>query len=164
MDIFISDLNQICNRLDDIDAMRTKLRSTELARYLSFKSPTRALQFLVAHATANDCAPKFKYTSISHRKNIVIVAASNTPVGIDIEDTSISRDFESLSQLMEISHPRTPTDFYRNFTRTEAMYKIAPAIANKILFYTMGRFIICVATIGTPNIRWHTTGTIPKQA
>lgn len=160
MNIYISDLNTICNKSD----LLAKLTAPELNKYNSFKREKRANQFLVAHALKNDIATDFQYTSISHSDNIVLVAASNTPIGVDIEKIDTKRDFKSMAKIIGFENIKTVTDFYKAFTYYESQYKMRPYTATNKQFYKIDDYIICIASC-TDDIlpHWFGVRKIPEQ-
>ena len=157
MNIYITDLTTICNH----DDLVNKLSPQDLLRYKSFKRPLRATQFLVAHAIKNEICGQFEYVSVAHKDNFVIVAASHTPIGIDIENTSKHRDFNSLGGFMRFSNIKTADDFYRAFTKYEAEYK---ANTTQLCphFYKLKDYMICVVS-NDQDVIWINPTLIPKQ-
>ncbi|MBO4480805.1 MAG: hypothetical protein J5742_04290 [Alphaproteobacteria bacterium] len=159
MQVYITDLTQICN----YDDLVNKLPYVDMVRYKSFTRGLRAKQFLIAHSIKNKIANKFKYISIAHKDNIIIVGASNKPIGIDIEDTSIKRDFDSLANFMGFSQIKNQNDFYRAFTASEAHYKSSlPIDKSQEKFYKLNKYMICIVS-DTENIQWINTNLIPEQ-
>ena len=158
MDIYISNLTDICNKTD----LLAKLTREQCARYLSFARQSRADQFLVAHSIANDLEKQFKYISISHKDNWVVVAASNNPVGIDIENTAKQRKFANMADFMGVDSINAPGAFYRMFTGAEAQYKMQPTTARIKRFYKLGDYMICIAT-GGDEILPRFIGATPEQ-
>ena len=160
MHIYLSDLTKIYNTND----LLSKINADEYKKYLSFHRKIRANQFLVAHAIKNDICNKFKYISISHKDNLVVVAASDYPIGIDIEKISEKRDWKLMAEFMGIKNIDSCMDFYKQFTLAEARFKMGNAsIVNK-MFYKTGEYIICVAS-GHKNLhpKWHSPELIPEQ-
>ena len=140
------------------------LSPAEVAKYKSFKREIRANQFLVAHAIANKIKSKFNYISIAHKDNFVIVAGSNMPLGADIENTEIARDFHTMAKLMDFRDIKTLNDFYRAFTSYEARYKMRPYEPVQETFYKIKAHLICIASIekfSTPM--WDGSTITPKQ-
>lgn len=158
MNIYISDLTSVCNNDDLIN----KLSVGDLARYKSFLRPVRANQFLVAHTIKNEIADKFQYISIAHKNNFVIVAGSNSPIGVDIEDITQTRDFETISKFMNFENIGTATDFYRAFTLYEATYKASPHTGLTPHFYKLNQYMICIAS-NDQEIVWQNKLLIPEQ-
>ena len=157
MDIYISNLTDICNKTD----LLKKLTPDQLARYHCFTRDRRADQFLCAHSIANDLAGRFQYISISHKDNWVIVAGANVPVGVDIENTAIKRNFTALGAFLGAGGTSVADEFYRAFTAAEARYKMQPAIPTVTRFYKLGDYMICLATVGDDLLRF--IGATPEQ-
>lgn len=158
MNIYISDLTTICN----INDLINNLSKSDLERYQSFKRPSRAKQFLIAHTIKNNVSTKFKYTSIAHKDNFVIVAASNMPVGVDIENMQHERNFAEISKFMNFQDIKNSNDFYRAFTLSEAEYKVYPYTNLKHNFYKIKNYIICIVSDDTQVI-WENKLLIPEQ-
>lgn len=160
MNIYITDLNTICNKSD----LLSKLTDAEITKYRSFKREIRANQFLVAHALKNDIVKDFPYVSIAHCDNLVVVAASKYPIGIDIENTAKQRHFQPMADLMGFKNIQSLYDFYRAFTSFESEYKMQPNMVKHKQFYKINDYIICVAS-GNDNIlpQWFGTRIIPEQ-
>lgn len=160
MNIYISDLNTICNKSD----LLSKLTAAETKKYHSFVREKRANQFLVAHALKNDVSKNFKYVSIAHSDTMVIVAASKTPVGVDIENMNTKRDFQSMSQVMGFKNIKTSEDFYRAFTYYESQYKMRPYIATNKQFYKIDDYMICITSDKDDVLpHWFGMRNIPEQ-
>jgi len=157
MNIYITDLTTICNH----DDLVNKLSAQDLSRYKSFTQKKRATQFLVAHAIKNEIRHQFEYISVAHKDNFVIVAASHSPIGVDIEDTSKQRDFNSLGNFMELSNIKTADDFYRAFTQYEAEYK-ANAAQLHPHFYKLRNYMICIVS-NDQDVIWINPTLIPEQ-
>ena len=157
MNIYITDLTTICNH----DDLVNKLSAQDLSRYKSFTRPNRAAQFLVAHAIKTKIENQFGHISIAHKDNFVIVVASQNPIGVDIEDTSKQRDFNSLGNFMQFSNIKTADDFYRTFTKYEAEYK---SNTTKLCphFYKLGKYMICIVS-NDQDVIWINPTLIPEQ-
>ena len=156
MNIYITDLSTICNP----DDLAKKLSPVDLARFRSFKQKNRAFQFLVAHTIKSELETKFKYISIAHKDNFVIVAASTAPIGVDIEDASKKRDFNSLGDFMEFNNIKTLDEFYRAFTLSEAKYK--SGTDSQARFYKLQKYMICIVSTDQ-DITWHNPALVPEQ-
>ncbi|MBO4672698.1 MAG: hypothetical protein J5608_03540 [Alphaproteobacteria bacterium] len=157
MDIYISNLTDICNKSD----LLGKLTPEQCARYQSFARQLRADQFLCAHSIANDLEKQFQYISISHKDNWVIVVGANIPVGVDIENAAKKRNFAPMGAFLGVGGISTDDEFYRAFTAAEARYKMQPAIPTVTRFYKLGDYMICLATAGDDLPRF--IGAIPEQ-
>lgn len=98
----------------------------------------------MGHLIVNSCNKK--HTSIAHKDNFVVVAmASDAPVGIDIENATIQRDFVSASEIMGIDTPKSLNDFYKKFTQIEASYKLGvkPRCTRHMRY---GDYLICMTS------------------
>ena len=157
MNIYITDLTTICNH----DDLVNKLSAQDLSHYKSFTRPNRAAQFLVAHAIKTKIENQFGHISIAHKDNFVIVVASQNPIGVDIEDTSKQRDFNSLGNFMELSNIKTADDFYRAFTQYEAEYK-ANAAQLHPHFYKLRNYMICIVS-NNQDVIWSNPALVPEQ-
>ena len=139
MQVFIADIDSISKNADDYVAL---LPAGDCARVAKFQRQTRKLQFILGHLMVAHVGKK--YTSISHKDNLVVVAtASNARVGVDIENASVKRDFVAAAELMDAKTPKTLHDFYKMFTESEATYKLGTVPTCKH-FITHGDYLICV--------------------
>ena len=161
MKVFISDLAKICNW----DNLIAQLPTPDLIKYKNFNRDIRAKQFLVAHTIKNQIQNEFKYISIAHKDNFVIVAASDFPIGVDIEDTSKTRDFKTISEFMNFPFSHGASDFYHAFTLYEAQYKMPHPEHTTSGFYKLGNYMICIVsdepTIVAPD--WANPELVPEQ-
>ena len=142
MNIFISDLTTVCNT----DDMICNLSPNDLVRYKSFVCPKRAK----------------RYISIAHKDDFVIVAASNSPIGVDIENMTRKRDFGTISKFMNFQNINNADDFYRAFTLYEAQYKSANNTELTPYFYRLQNYMICIVSNDT-EIKWENPELIPEQ-
>jgi phosphopantetheinyl transferase len=141
MKVFIANINSISKNPDAYTAL---LSPTHRARVQKFKNENRKLQFILGHLMADSCGKK--HTSIAHKDCLVVVAAaSNAPVGIDIENATIDRDFVGAAELMHLPIPKDKKEFYRLFTFAEATYKLGMR-AHCRQFMRHGDYIICIAS------------------
>jgi len=141
MQVFIADIDSISKNPDDYLALLSpedKLRATK------FQKHTRKLQFILGHLMVNSIGKK--YTSIAHKDRFVVVAsAQNTPVGIDIENVSVERDFVAGAALAGLKAPKTLFDFYKFFTESEATYKLdAPSDCTRFIMHD--DYLICIVS------------------
>ena len=151
MQVCIADIDSISKNPDYFVAL---LSPRDQKRVSQYKKQTRKLQFILGHLMA-DASGK-KYTSVAHRDNLVVVAsADNTPVGIDIENMSVKRDFIGAAELMGLPEPKSAKDFYKSFTKYEAIYKLG--MDSKCTdFIEYGDYLICVTAtreFQTPRLR-----------
>lgn len=144
MQVYISNLDNISKDIDNINSTCAKLSADELARYKGLGRAVRRMQFLVGHCMLHDVMGQ--YTSVSHKDNIVVVATSDKPVGIDIENTDISRDFIENSKIMNLPTPKSKLDFYMNFVQYESEFKMGvKQAATYMYYYKFGKYIIGIS-------------------
>ena len=133
--------------IKNIPDLETKLSESELIRYNKFTNNTRKLQYLLSHAMVRDICgenivlndsgvPTIKsgFVSIAHKDKLIVVAISKKRVGIDIEDTSVIRDFMGQSELLGLPKTKNKRVFYKNFVQYEAKFKFG-GDANKANIY-----------------------------
>lgn len=140
MQVFIANIDSISK---NCDAFLACLAPECQLRASKFQNQTRKLQFILGHLMADKIGKKF--ISIAHKDKMVVVAtASNAMVGVDIENTTIKRDFVEMSKMMNFKIPKSQNEFYESFTEYEATYKlgIQPAC---VRFIDFGDYLICVA-------------------
>ena len=158
MQIFIANIDSISKNTDDFMAL---LSADDRTRATKFQKQTRKLQFILGHLMMANIGKR--YTSIAHRDNVVVIAtASNVRLGVDIENVSVKRDFVAASEIMGVSPPKTLFDFYKNFTESEATYKLGTTPACKY-FITYGDYLICVVAnknFATPRMHNFDAGSI----
>ena len=156
MKIYMSNIE----RTNDITDMERKLSKSELAQYNKFNNKTRKKQYLVGHAIVKDVcgenvqtdengAPYLNngFISIAHKDNFVIVAISDEKVGIDIENTTVQRDFVAQSELLGLPKTRSLWDFYKEFVRYESKLKFGNDTQKySQYFYKLNNYIICITT------------------
>ena len=150
MQVFIANIDSISKNTDIYSALLSPKHQHRLSE---FQNQTRKLQFILGHLVADRCGEK--YTSIAHKDKWVVVAASNTPVGIDIENTTVKRDFNAAAELMHFTTPKSLDDFYKSFTEAEAVYKMGSA-SKCTRFIEFGDYLICITSIQdfpTPNLQ-----------
>ena len=157
MQIFIADLCEIIKKKDLESVLSSPKRQADFVRYQSMKSEKRRGEFLVGrwliHQVVGDefsvqssgaLAAEKCFLSLAHSGCWVFLAVSDNPIGVDIEDTSKQRDFEKLAELKGFSKPKNAMDFYADFTRYEADFKLGKT-PTKHHFYELDDFLICVA-------------------
>ncbi len=154
MKIYMSNIEHINNTAD----LEKKLSESELTQYNKFNDEIRKLQYLVGHAMVMDvCKENVKiaengaptinngFISIAHKDNWVIVAVSDMKTGIDIENTTVERDFSELSRILKLPGVHTKQDFYKEFVRYESKIKFNGDIQGAHqYFYQMNKYIICI--------------------
>ena len=141
MKIFIANIDSISKHSDIYSAL---LLPVHRARLSEFKNEKRKLQFILGHLMADKRDEK--YTSIAHKDNFVVIATdSKQPVGIDIENTDIKRDFIGLAETLKMRQPKSLDDFYKMFTEFEAAYKMgSKPICTK--FIKHNNYLICITS------------------
>ena len=102
------------------------------------------------------------FISLSHKGDIVALAVSPSPVGVDVEDTSVPRNVERLSKLFHSSErPEDLYAFYKVWTAKEAEGKRQrTGITTEILrketsdgkYFDWGDYLICVMGEGEVQI------------
>lgn len=102
------------------------------------------------------------FISLSHKGDVVALAVSPSPVGVDVEDTSVPRNVERLSKLFHTSErPEDLYDFYRVWTAKEAEGKrLRTGISTDILrketssgkYFDWGDYLICVMGEGEVRV------------
>ena len=161
MDIYLTDLRDVRSDSDLISLYSHDLSASEAARYAHMKSDNRRLQFLTGRALIHavcgispDLSPAGKpivsngYISLSHSGPYVVLAHADSPVGVDIEDTTTPRDFTRLSRRLGFPPPSDALSFYGYFTRSEALLKLAETSAKmSSFFYSIDTFILCIITL-----------------
>jgi len=161
MKIYMSNITDIKN----ITELESKLSKSDMLRYKKFSNKTRRLQYLLSRAMVIDACgesiivgsngkPTIKsgFISIAHKDNWVVVAISNTPVGIDIENTDINRDFVGESELLGLPKTNDKQTFYKNFVKYEAEFKFGEnANQAHLYFYTKDNYLIGVCSNDPQN-------------
>lgn len=139
MQVFIANIDSISKEPDTYLAL---LSPTDQERATKFHRQSRRLQFILGHLMTDNIGQA--HTSIAHKdKWVVVAASSNGPVGIDIENTSINRDFMAAATVMGLNPPATLYDFYKDFTLAEATYKLGSE-PTSTHFISHEDYLICV--------------------
>ena len=139
MQIFIANIDSISKNPNTYSGL---LLSKHKIRLSKFQNQNRKLQFILGHLIADNCGKS--YTSIAHKDKLVVVAATNDmPVGVDIENTSVKRDFVAASELMNLTPTKSLKDFYKSFTESEAIYKLGKK-PKCTKFIQYGDYLICI--------------------
>ena len=97
------------------------------------------------------------FISLAHSGPYVLLAVSDSPVGIDIEDSSKNKNFDALAGRLGFSLTADKRlSFYQNFTRFEADYKmVRNGKENYHKFYSIKTFIICISLLNNnENIKF----------
>lgn len=156
MKVYMSNIEQINSFAD----MEKSLSVLDKVRFDKFASKTRKLQFLLSRKIVKNAtgetvklcengAPAIKsgYISIAHKDNFVLVAISDSRVGIDIENIAVNRDFFGQSDLLGLPKTNDKKTFYKNFVRYEAEFKFGDnATKAHKYFYEMNNYLICICT------------------
>ncbi len=82
---------------------------------------------------------KEKYFSLSHSKEYIAIAISDYNCGIDIEKIK-ERNYRAIAKRMKFNCD-TPEDFYKEWTKFEAEYKLNEA-PKSVFEYKHGNYII----------------------
>ena len=157
MQVFIANIDSISKNPDIYSALLSPKCQTRLSE---FQNQTRKLQFILGHLMADKCGKK--YTSIAHKDKWVVVVESDIPVGIDIENTTIKRDFNAAAELMHFARPASLDDFYKSFTESEAVYKMSTE-SKCTRFIEFGDYLICITStqdFPTPNLQEYDVASI----
>ena len=162
MKLYLSDCSILKTRPDLVKRYRKLLTSAESERFNCQSSDLHQYQFLMGRAMIRDIcgqSPEITvtgkpvitdgYISLSHSGQYVVLAVSDTPVGIDIEDTARIRDFDALAARMGWTLGQDKkSDFYRAFTRYESRYKLGTDKGDfSDIYYSIKTFIICVTKL-----------------
>ena len=140
MQVFIANIDSISKHPD---VFASFLGPLDAARLSSFQNQTRKLQFILGHLMAIKCGDG--HASIAHKDNLVVVAFSNDLVGVDIENTTVQRDFAAMCEMLNLKKTENPTDFYKCFTKYEAEYKLGTK-SKCVHFFDYDKYLICVAS------------------
>ena len=141
MKIFIANIDSISK---NPDLYATMLPKHHQARVAKFQNQTRKLQFILGHLMTKYSGKI--HTSIAHKdKWVIVAAASNALVGIDIENATIERDFVGAAELVGLPAPKNKNEFYKNFTLAEATYKLGTK-PRYHRYMRYGDYIICMTS------------------
>ena len=141
MQVFIANIDSISKNPEKYSELLSLRHQIRLSK---FQNQTRKLQFILGHLIADNCDDQ--YTCIAHKDKFVVVASSDKPVGVDIENTSVQRDFVAVSELMNLTPPASLNDFYRSFTESEAIYKLGKT-PKCTKFMQYGEYLICITAM-----------------
>ena len=156
MKIYMSNIADIKN----VPELESKLSDSDMVQYSKFSNKIRRLQYLLSRVMVmdvfgenikvdSDGRPTIKsgFISIAHKDNWVVVAVSKTPVGIDIENTDIKRDFAGDSELLKLPKTNDKQTFYKNFVQYEAEFKFGKiSDQTHMYFYTKDNYLIGVCS------------------
>lgn len=160
MQIFISDLSKISKKSIFTEKYAPYLTPKDKVRFDSITHLGRQLQFLVGRLMiyrflgrrfkvekSGKLTHKNCFLSLSHSQNLVVLALSQNPIGIDTENTTKKRNFKNICRFLKWKNCTDLNEFYKLFTQYEADYKLASQ--NKKIHHTFllwKKFIICVAS------------------
>ena len=170
MIVYVADLSELETDPTLILKYEGFLSDSERKRYHGMTNTHRRLQFLLGRALIyENChqspvllstgKPTIQngFISLAHSGPYVLLALSDSSVGIDIEDSSKNKNFDALADRLGFSLTSNKRlSFYQNFTCYEADYKMASK-SNKRhhKFYSIKTFIICVSFLNNKeNIKF----------
>ena len=163
MKLFIADLKKIIKSPESLLTFKNELTKADQTRFDSFSNQTRALQFLASRKIIKEhICPDYKtlksgkvtikggFVSISHSRNLVVVAFSENPIGVDIEAADRRIDYKKIAERMKFENCNTPCDFFKCWTAYEADYKLGKTKEriHHTHLYREG-FLICLASTDT---------------
>ena len=160
MQIFISDLSKISKKSIFMKKYSACLTTKDKFRFDGITHLERRLQFLMGRLMiyrflgrrfkvekSGKLTHKNCFLSLSHSQNLVVLALSQNPIGIDTENTHKKRNFKSICRFLKWKDCTDLNEFYKLFTQYEADYKLGSQ--NQKIHHTFllwKEFIICVAT------------------
>jgi len=160
MDIFITDLAKISKKSIFIKKAAELLLPRDRKRFLAMTCANRKLQFLVGRLMiyrflgkefsiekSGKLVADNAFLSLSHSKNLVVLALSETPVGVDVEYILKKRKYQEIAQFLHLGKCTDQKTFYKLFTQYEADYKLGHT-TKKIdhTFFLWKNYLICSAT------------------
>ena len=159
MKIFISDLSKISKKRVFVEKYSDNLTKADKIRFENMTNPKRRLQFLVGRMMIyHFCGRNFKvessgklthkntYLSLTHSHNLVALALSDFPIGIDTEYTVKKRNFKDICLFLHWKKCSDLNSFYKKYTQYEADLKIGEQYKNPHhTFLSWKKYIICVA-------------------
>ena len=160
MKIYITDLKKIGKKNAFMKEYALCLTPKDKLRFDKITHIDRKLQFLVGRLMvyrflgasfkvekSGKLTHKTKYLSLSHSHNLVILALSQNPVGIDAEYTIKKRNFKNICHFLNWKNCTNLKEFYKLFTQYEADYKLGSQHKKRLhTFLLWKKFIICVAS------------------
>ena len=160
MKFFLTNLSDIQSQTDLISRYEALLSKAEKDRYQKMSNLNRRLQFLTGRALIWESCGESPhllengkpvvsrgYISLAHSGNWVALAVSDTPIGIDIENTATERSFDLIAERLKFPPCSDRLSFYKNFTRYEADYKLGNSSEISHFYYSIGTFIICISSL-----------------
>lgn len=151
MKVFISNTNLIASEPERYAEM---LSPRQRKRALKYTDETQKLQFILGRLMAKYSGKK--YTSISACDNVVVVAAaSNARVGIDMENANLEYEYRDDNPRIRLPQPRNKKEVLRNYTFTKSIYRLG-TFAHCRQFMRCRNYVICVTSnrwFGMPYLR-----------
>ena len=162
MKIYLTDLRDIVKCPNALKRFQECLSPEEQQRFEGMTHENRKLQFLIGRALVQDICqqspvllPSGKpiiqngFISLAHSGPYVVLAVSDSPVGIDIEDTSQNKDFSRLARRLNFTLAENKRDsFYRQFTHVESLYKLGEHSGSiRSFYYSINTFVLCITTL-----------------
>lgn len=160
MKIFLANLSDIKDNAELIQRYEELLSPSDQDRYHRMTHMNRRLQFLTGRALIYENCGEHPtllengkpvvskgYISLAHSENWVCLAVAETPIGLDIENTSTDRPFDLIAKRMKFPKTSDKITFYKNFTRFEADYKLASDTKIFHFYYSINAFIICISLL-----------------
>ena len=158
MKIFITDLSKIRNTDTFFEQKAGDLTPVDAVRFAGIHHTGRKLQFLVGRLMIyrffgkdftldHNGKPVSEqgYFSLSHSGDLVALAVSDSPVGIDAENIMPKRDYHKLGRFLNLGPCRNNREFYRLFTQYEADFKLGNVPKKQHIFWLWKKYLICVA-------------------
>jgi len=162
MKIYIADIAEI-KKTEAFETVWAGLLSeVELERWRHINDEARRLQFLIGHGLIHQVCKEnaeldkngkptvgHGFISLAHRGDYVLLAVGENPVGVDIEDVRIERDYGAVARRLGWKRvPETALDFYRQFTAWEADYKLGQnSVEIQHIYYSINTFIMCISLL-----------------
>lgn len=141
MKVFIANIDLIS---PDIDKYMDMLSPRHRARALKNTDETSRAQFVLGRLMAKYSGKK--HTAIAACENLVVVAAaSNVRVGIDIANVNSDCEYRSDNPRINLPAPKNKKEVLRNITYTNAIYRLGTT-AHWRQFMRYGDYVICVAS------------------
>ena len=160
MKVFITDLSKQINCEERFLAHFDLLSEGDKERYFNIANDHRRLQFLVGRMliaenlktpvsiTKNGkLSAQNMFLSLTHSKNLVMLALDTNPVGIDAEDITHTRDFSKIANRLGFKSQKNAFSFYLEWTKYEADFKLGKTYQNPFhTFFTHQNFMVCLSS------------------
>lgn len=136
MKVYIANIESVN---ENLDGYVTLLHKKQQVRANKYQNQTRKLQFVLGHLMVVCCGKT--YTSMAYKdKFVVVAAASNAPVGIDIENVTIECNYKDDDKI----DAKSLNDYYKQFARSKSIYKLG--VRSKcVRFMRYQDYLICVS-------------------